>query len=291
MASGATDFTGSKPLTGSQSVSPAAITSYTIVCANNAGATVTRNATLTVTQVPPALSVSPNFLQFQLGGAGCTATGSRTFAVSSNQSVSLSVNTTYATLSVSSLPAGQNQQVSVSPGNTAGVASVTVTSGGETKTVTLQFDACVSQPACPTTGINYSPPGGTAYVNRNTTVSLNPISPWPSNCQVIWGTNKPSVLKVLGADAVYQICDASGNNCTWYYAGKNAVITGVYPGTADITAQVITIGTDGKWRIVSGGSVSHTWTVTNPPSAGLLAEDMSLPRYHDLGYVSQVIIR
>ena len=186
--------------------------------------------------------------------------------ISANNSITItSANTAMVTVNVSSLPAGNNQQVLVTAvGTAAGVTQVVVTAGGLTQTVAIRLNACAVQPTCPTSGISYSPPGGTAYVGRNTSVAASTPSPWPSNCQLIWGTNKPSVIKVLGADAVYQICDASGGNCTWYYAGRNAVITGVYPGVANITAQVITIGTDGKWRLVAGGSVSHPWTVINP---------------------------
>jgi hypothetical protein len=168
--------------------------------------------------------------------------------------------------------------------------------GGEvlSNTITLSATTQVQIPNCPTTG-DYTPAGGTVYVNRNTTLTFNPGGSWPNNCQVIYYTNKPDVLKVLGADAVYQVCDTGGSNCVWYYAGLHATLTGVFSGSGNVCSAVISIGSDDKWRFAPNGEKCHAWTSTNPP-ASITTQSVDTqgadpaPRVHDDPRVSQTRI-
>lgn len=107
--------------------------------------------------------------------------------------------------------------------------------------------------SCPSV-IDYTPAGGTIARNQSVTVSVVLQTTMPSNCQIIWGTNDPSILTARGTEASYPV------DGKVYYGGKTAVVIGVYRGTIPMFGKVIRLGTDGKWTF-TGVQVSHTWTV------------------------------
>lgn len=238
----------------------------------------------------PSLTVTPSSLTFQRGGTSCPATGPQTITVSANNPITItSANTALATVSVSTLPAGNNQQVVVTPqGSAAGVTYITITAGGRTETVALQFNACQAQAVCSVTSIDYTPRGGTLGVNQNVQLTAVTSSSWPSNCMLVWLTDRNSTLKILGADSVTQICNSNGSNCVWYYSGLRGTISGVAPGSAQGIARVIS--NNGSSWSMTGVEKGYTWTVVQTLQAlGLRWPDPPPPLVTDKTYPDRKI--
>ena len=277
------EWNGGKPVQYDQRVSPTSTTLYNVTC-RNATQEVTKTAMVTVVNTPPPPPVNPPSC------AVINSTGGNVLINSVAQFSASGGDGNYSWSAAGGSPSSGGGASFSTTYTSVGTKTVTLTSAGLTGQcqVTIVAPPPPPQQTCPTGGINYMPPGGTAYVNRNTSVSAQTPSPWPSYCQIVYYTDRPSILQVLGADAVYQVCDASGNSCVWYYAGRNGVIRGVSPGTAKIFVAVIQIGSDDKWRLVPGGVASHDWTVVNPPPGTLAPGNDPMPKVYGDPRVSQI---
>lgn len=143
----------------------------------------------------------------------------------------------------------------------------------------------INQPYNPTDNDEYNPPpppslscsgmnaaysrtdgsgSHTVAVNQNVPIRLNQQSGWLSHCEVFYGVDKPSVIKAVGVVPI-EVC--SGSSCNWYYGGKSAVVTGVWPGSAEVFSQVVIRENMGqsneRWVLASGANMrfARGWTV------------------------------
>jgi hypothetical protein len=83
---------------------------------------------------------------------------------------------------------------------------------------------------------------------------VDPISNWSaSNCDVIWWSDHPENALVNGEDVI----KVDGVN---YHHGLTAQVKAIWRGQTNISAQIISKNSDGKWTKV-GNPVPHLWTI------------------------------
>lgn len=127
--------------------------------------------------------------------------------------------------------------------------------------VTITVNNVSSPASCPS--VTHSVVNnGTIGVNQNLTLTAQYNGTWPSNCQIVWGSERPDIMSANGSGAALEVCNSSGGGCIWWNSGRTATIRGVFAGSTRVFSRVInTSGNNGKWTIVSGSDSFTSWTV------------------------------
>lgn len=240
-------WNGAKALSGSQSVTVPATTTYTLACANEAGTT-TRSVTVNATPVPPAptptvtLNASP--LTVQVGSTSTLAWSSTnstscvasngwtgTKALSGNQVVTVSATTTY-TLACGHGTATSTQSVTV---NATPVPAVPA------PTTTLSAASLAVQTGATTT-LTWSSTNAIACTASNGWTGAKALS----------GTE----IVTISATTTYTLGCGNGTATSTQSVTVNAIPVPVLPApTTTLTALPLTVQ--------AGATTTLTWSSTN----------------------------
>jgi len=226
------------PVSGSQTVSPTAKTTYTFIVTGSTGTTAQAQATVTVGPADPTAGIAANPTSIASG--------------SSSTLTWTSTNATSATLNGATVPVSGSQTVSP----TATTTYTFIATGSTGTTAQAQATVTVG-PAAPTAGISANPTsiasGGSSTLTWTSTnaasATLNGATVQVNGSQTVSPT----------ATTTYTFIATSSSGTT---AQAQATVTvGPAAPTAGIAAN--------PTSIASGGSSTLTWTSTNAASATL----------------------